>query len=110
MKYNFEKLEVWRLGMELVNEVLGAFDHFYSDAQRIRDYPNGQMINNDGRNARENAFFNGSKRYGICLTIQRKLPFSQKPLQIKIQRYHLCINIYTFLRQFDLYVINFTFV
>ena len=36
--------------VELVNEVLGAFDHFYSDAQRIRDYPNGQMINNDGRN------------------------------------------------------------
>ena len=36
--------------VELVKEVLGAFDYFYTDSQRVRDYPNGRMLNNDGRN------------------------------------------------------------
>ncbi len=36
--------------VELVNEVLDAFDYFYDDAARIRSYPKGKMIVNDGRN------------------------------------------------------------
>ncbi|MCK5662698.1 MAG: fused MFS/spermidine synthase, partial [Thiotrichaceae bacterium] len=36
--------------VELVNEVLGAFDYFYADAEHVRNYPKGRMLNNDGRN------------------------------------------------------------
>jgi spermidine synthase len=36
--------------VELVKEVLGAFDYFYKDASRVRSYAKGRMIVNDGRN------------------------------------------------------------
>jgi spermidine synthase len=36
--------------VELVKEVLDAFDHFYRDASRVRAYANGRMVVNDGRN------------------------------------------------------------
>ncbi|MEK8015916.1 MAG: fused MFS/spermidine synthase [Candidatus Parabeggiatoa sp.] len=36
--------------VELVDEVFEAFDYFYADAERVRTYPKGQMITNDGRN------------------------------------------------------------
>ena len=36
--------------VELVKEVFGAFDFFYDDAARVRSYPKGRMIVNDGRN------------------------------------------------------------
>ncbi len=36
--------------VELVKEVFDTFDYFYTDAQYVRNYPKGQMINNDGRN------------------------------------------------------------
>jgi spermidine synthase len=35
--------------VELVQEVYDAFDFFYGDAQRVRDYQKGNMITNDGR-------------------------------------------------------------
>ena len=36
--------------VELVQEVLDAFEHYYEDAPRIRHYSKGRMIQNDGRN------------------------------------------------------------
>ncbi len=36
--------------VELVKEVLDAFDYFYQDASRVREYSKGKMIVNDGRN------------------------------------------------------------
>jgi spermidine synthase len=36
--------------VELVDEVFDVFDYFYEDATRVRAYPKGQMITNDGRN------------------------------------------------------------
>jgi spermidine synthase len=36
--------------VELVPEVFAAFDQFYADAGRVRDYPEGRMVVNDGRN------------------------------------------------------------
>jgi spermidine synthase len=36
--------------VELVKEVFDAFDFFYDDAARVRSYPKGRMIVNDGRN------------------------------------------------------------
>jgi spermidine synthase len=36
--------------VELVKEVYDAFDYFYQDASRVRTYPKGRMIVNDGRN------------------------------------------------------------
>ncbi|VAX09953.1 Spermidine synthase [hydrothermal vent metagenome] len=36
--------------VELVAEVLDAFEQFYDDAERVRAYKNGRMIVNDGRN------------------------------------------------------------
>jgi spermidine synthase len=36
--------------VELVDEVFEAFDYFYADAERVRAYPKGEMITNDGRN------------------------------------------------------------
>jgi spermidine synthase len=36
--------------VELVKEVLDAFDHFFDDAPRVRAYPNGRIVVNDGRN------------------------------------------------------------
>jgi len=36
--------------VELVDEVFEAFDYFYADAERVRAYPKGRMITNDGRN------------------------------------------------------------
>ncbi len=36
--------------VELVPEVFDAFDEFYSDAERVRAYPGGRMVVNDGRN------------------------------------------------------------
>ncbi|MEX2285616.1 MAG: fused MFS/spermidine synthase [Planctomycetaceae bacterium] len=36
--------------VELVDEVYDAFDVFYEDAERVRNYPRGKMVTNDGRN------------------------------------------------------------
>jgi spermidine synthase len=36
--------------VELVQEVFDAFDWFYPDSQRVRHYPKGRMVTNDGRN------------------------------------------------------------
>ena len=36
--------------VELVKEVLDAFDHFFPDASRVRRYEKGRMVVNDGRN------------------------------------------------------------
>lgn len=36
--------------VELVKEVLDAFPSFYGDAERVRAYPHGRMVVNDGRN------------------------------------------------------------
>ncbi len=36
--------------VELVDEVFEAFDYFFADAKRVRAYPKGHMITNDGRN------------------------------------------------------------
>jgi len=36
--------------VELVKEVLNAFDYYYPDAPRVRAYPKGRMVVNDGRN------------------------------------------------------------
>jgi len=36
--------------VELVKEVLDAFDYFYEDAPRVRSYAKGRMLVNDGRN------------------------------------------------------------
>jgi spermidine synthase len=36
--------------VELVKEVFEAFDHFFADAAKIRAFPKGQMVTNDGRN------------------------------------------------------------
>ena len=36
--------------VELVKEVLDAFDYFYQDASRVRNYAKGRMVVNDGRN------------------------------------------------------------
>jgi spermidine synthase len=36
--------------VELVREVLNAFDYFHKDASRVRSYAKGSMIVNDGRN------------------------------------------------------------
>jgi spermidine synthase len=36
--------------VELVKEVLDAFDYFYKDADRVRAYAKGRIIVNDGRN------------------------------------------------------------
>lgn len=36
--------------VELVQEVLDAFDFFYQDASRVRTYAQGKMVANDGRN------------------------------------------------------------
>lgn len=36
--------------VELVAEVLAAFDHFFADAERVRAYPRGRMVVDDGRN------------------------------------------------------------
>ena len=35
--------------VELVKEVLDAFDYFYQDASRVRTYAKGRMVVNDGR-------------------------------------------------------------
>jgi len=35
--------------VELVPEVFEAFDHFYADAERVRSYPRGRMVADDGR-------------------------------------------------------------
>jgi spermidine synthase len=36
--------------VELVREVVDAFDYFYKDAPAVRAYPKGRMVVNDGRN------------------------------------------------------------
>ncbi|MDS4026342.1 MAG: fused MFS/spermidine synthase [Candidatus Contendobacter sp.] len=36
--------------VELVKEVYEAFDYFYGDAQRVRDYSKGRLVVDDGRN------------------------------------------------------------
>ncbi|OGP84846.1 MAG: hypothetical protein A2Y95_09150 [Deltaproteobacteria bacterium RBG_13_65_10] len=36
--------------VELVSEVFEAFDWFFADAERVRRYPRGRMVVNDGRN------------------------------------------------------------
>jgi spermidine synthase len=36
--------------VELVKEVLDAFESFHDDAPRVRAYPHGRMVVNDGRN------------------------------------------------------------
>jgi spermidine synthase len=36
--------------VELVKEVLNAFDYFFDDAPAVRNYPKGRMVINDGRN------------------------------------------------------------
>lgn len=36
--------------VELVEEVFDAFGYFYADYRPLRSYPQGRMINNDGRN------------------------------------------------------------
>ena len=36
--------------VELVREVFDAFAYFHGDAARVRAYPNGKMVVNDGRN------------------------------------------------------------
>ncbi|MBF0316643.1 MAG: fused MFS/spermidine synthase [Nitrospirae bacterium] len=36
--------------VELVDEVVEVFDHFYADAKKIRQYPKGRIVINDARN------------------------------------------------------------
>ncbi len=55
--------------VELVKEVYEAFDYFYSDAQRVRDYPKGRLIVNDGRN-----FLKTTQEYFDVITIDPPPP------------------------------------
>ena len=55
--------------VELVKEVVEAFDYFYQDALRVREYSKGRIIVNDGRN-----FLNLTRRKYDVITIDPPPP------------------------------------